>query len=390
MGYNITNIQINQPTCYCGHGIIVCIQVSMDVSCLTTLLTDMVFMSKKLFEPKKHIKNLISKEYYRNLVLLRNEIEKGCNTYFRKLGAPKVDLYLISNSVSSPVALGSDSKPIAFDLDGKDYFLTDSSQFGMEPLLFNSFDIVYCYLPSFRGEDPDSRHLNQFYHCETELIGGYIKAMDIAENLVKNLTKDVLKGLKRRKFSFKDRPSLKKLELIVKSKFPRITLEEAVKLLESKGYKNLVKYEKFGRVLTGKAENMITKLVSNNKLPVWIVNYDRDTVAFYQKSGSNDDSKVLNADLVAPRLVEDGFGGEILGLGQRQNKAGDIIESMKRQNIKNDGQYDWYIQLRKNPKYQTTSGFGMGIERYISWILGLNSLVDACIYPVLKNSKTSY
>lgn len=345
---------------------------------------------KTVFEPKKHIQNLISKEYYRNLVLLRNEIEKGCDTYFRSLGAPKVDLYLVSNAVSSPFALGSDSKPIAFDLDGKDYFLADSSQFGMEPLLFNSFDMVYCYLPSFRGEDPDPWHLNQFYHCETELKGDYLKAMDAAENLIKSITKKVLKGLETKKFVFKDRPSLKKLDLIVKSKFPRITFGEAIKLLESKGYKNLVKYEKFGRVLTGKAENMITKLVSNNELPVWIINYDRDTVAFYQKPDIKDNSKVLNADLVVPGLDKDGFGGEILGLGQRQNKAGDIIESMKRQNIKNNGQYDWYIQLRKNPKYQTTSGFGMGIERYISWILGLNSLVDACIYPVLKNSKTSY
>lgn len=345
---------------------------------------------KTTFEPKKHIQNLISKKYYRNLVLLRNEIEKDCDAYFRSLGAPKIDLYLVSSSVSSPIALGSDSKPIAFDLDGKDYFLADSSQFGMEPLLFNSFDMVYCYLPSFRGEDPDPRHLNQFYHCEAELKGGYLKAMDIAENLVKSLTKNVSRGLKTKKFAFNGRPSLRKLDQLVKNKFPRITFEEAVKLLESNGYKNLVKYEKFGRVLTSKAENMITKLVSNNEIPVWIINYDRDTVAFYQKPDINDDSKVLNADLIVPGLIKEGFGGEVLGLGQRQNNAGDIIESIKRQGIKNNGQYDWYIQLRKNPRYQITSGFGMGIERYISWILGANSLADACIYPVLKNSKTNY
>lgn len=110
-------------------------------------------MGKTIFVPKRHIQNLISRKYYKNLVLLRNTIEKGCDDYFRKLGAPKVDLFLISNSISSPIALGSDSKPIEFHLDRKSCFLADSSQFGMEPLLFNFFNIVYCYLPSFRGKN---------------------------------------------------------------------------------------------------------------------------------------------------------------------------------------------------------------------------------------------
>lgn len=345
---------------------------------------------KTIFTPKKHVQNLIEKKYYRNLVLLRDDIEMSCNDYFRRLSAPRVDLYLISNSVSSPAALGSDSKPIAFVLGGRDYFLTDSSQFGMEPLLLNSFDIVYCYLPSFRGEDSDRRHLNQFYHCEAELRGNYIKAMSIAENLVKHLIKSFINGLKTDKFVFDTEPSLEKLDQIVRSKFPRITFDKAIKLLENNGYKKLVKYKKFGRVLTAKAENAIVNLVSDNKLPVWVTNYDRDAVAFYQMPDPKDNLKALNADLLVPPLINGSFGGEILGLGERQNKADSIIESMDRQGIRNNGQYNWYIQLRKNPRYQITSGFGMGIERYLSWVLGLDNLVDACIYPVLKKNKITY
>jgi len=348
------------------------------------------FMTKNLFEPKNHIQNLTSKKYYKNLVLLRNTIERGCDDYFRKLGAPKVDLFLISNSVSSPIALGSDSKAIAFYLDGKGYFLSDSSQFGMEPLLFNSFNTVYCYLPSFRGEKPDNRHLNQFYHCEAEMRGDYHKAMLIAEGLVKYLTGSVLKGLKQGGFHFNQVSNLTNLERITSHKFAKITFDDVVKLLKNNGYKNLIEYRKFGKILTCEAENMITKLVTNNKLPVWVTNYDRDVVAFYQKPDPKDNAKVLNADLLVPPLTKGGFGGEILGLGQRQNKAGDIIESIKRQNIKNTGQYDWYIKLRKNPKYQTTSGFGMGIERYISWILGLRTIADSALYPFLKGIKTTY
>ncbi len=343
-----------------------------------------------LFEPEKHVQNLISKEYYKNLILLRNTIEKECNNYFRKLGAPKVDLYLFSNSVSSPIALGSDSKAIGFCLEGRSYYLADSSQFGMEPLLINSFDMVYCYLPSFRGENPDKRHLNQFYHCEAEMLGNYNKAMLVAEKLVKYLTKSVLQGLRNKDFRFSQISNLTDLDRICKNKFTKITFDDATKLLENNGYNNLIEYRKFGRVLTPEAEKMITKLVGNDKFPVWVVNYDRDSVAFYQKPNPTDSTKALNADLLVPPLSKNGMGGEILGLGERQNSATSIIESIRRQHISNKGQYDWYIKLRENSKYRTTSGFGMGIERYISWILGLNSLADSSLYPVVKGAKTTY
>ncbi len=305
-------------------------------------------MKSNIFNPKRHIENLISDEYYSNLLSLRNDIEIECDKYFHGLKAPKVDLYLISSSISSPIALGSDSEPIEFHLGNNNYYLADSSQFGMEPLLFNSYKMVYCYLPSFRGEDPDKRHLNQFYHCEAELLGDYIDAMNIAENLTKSLTKIVITHTKESN-KLSRIVDTKLLEKITKTKFPKVTFDEAVFLLEKNNLGSLVEYRKFGRILTTKAESAITKLVSNNELPVWVTDYDRDTVAFYQMPNPKDNLKVFNADLIAPQLIANSFGGEILGLGQRQNKAESIIESMKRQKIKNTGQYDWYIKLRKTP-----------------------------------------
>ncbi len=342
-----------------------------------------------MFDSKKHINNLINNKYYKNLLLLRNDLEIGCDKYFQTLKAPKVDLYLISKSVSSPIALGSDSKPINFRLDNDNYFLADSSQFGMEPLLFNSNKIVYCYLPSFRGEDPDNRHLNQFYHCETELLGDCSKAMDVAEGLIKALIEVVVENTKKSNKLSQIKDS-KLLANISKTKFPKITFDEAVLLLENNNLGSLIERKSFGRILTTKAENAITRLVSDNKLPVWVTDYDRDTVAFYQMPNPKDSNKVFNADLIAPQLIKNSFGGEILGLGQRQNKAESILESMKRQKIKNTGQYDWYIKLRKNPKYRTTSGFGLGIERFLTWSLGLENLADVCLYPVLKGSSMQY
>jgi len=280
------------------------------------------------FLPETHIQNLVSKQYYKDIVLFRDLIQKSCDTYFHSLNAPRVNLYLLSKSVSSPIGLGSDSKPIKFELDKKEYFLSDSSQFGMEPLVINSFEMVYCYLPSFRGEEPDERHLTQFYHCEAELRGDCQKAMSVAENLVKSLINSIVKFAGNQTF-LSLRLSLESLSLIMANDFPKIIFDEAVSLLEKNGYKDFIRYEKFGRVLSSKAENIITKLVGKNKMPVWVTNYDRDTVAFYQKPDPKNQDKVLNADLLFPPLCRDSFGGEILGLGQRQDNPEGIIESLK-------------------------------------------------------------
>lgn len=342
------------------------------------------------FSATHHINNVISKPYFRNLILLRDLIEKSCDIYFASLGAPRVNLYLISKSVSSPIGLGSDSVPIDFNLGSKKYYLSDSSQFGMEPLIMNSFDIVYCYLPSFRGENPDERHLNQFYHCEAELRGDYKKAMGIAEDLVKYILKSVKKNIDKKVFHFMGRLSSKTFDYSIHNKFKVVTFDEAVAILKKNGQGKLVLHKKYGRVLTREAETSIVSAVTGNKAPVWVTHYDRDTVAFYQKPDNKNNGKVLNADLIFPPRFKGTFGGEIIGLGQRQDNIKEIKESIKRQKIVNSGQYDWYIKLRENPRYRTTAGFGLGVERLIAWMLGLTSIADASLYPVLKNTKTVF
>ena len=332
-----------------------------------------------------YVRRLIESKSYKNLVLLRNVISSSCDSYFRGLGAPKVDLYLISKGVSSPIGRGSDSLPVEIRLNRKKIHLVDSAQFGMEPLVINQFDVVYCYLPSFRGEKTDKRHLTQFYHCEAELRGDLKKAIEVASNLVKNITRDII-GNKELNINFRfNRDFLKHTEALLKKDFPEISFDEAVKTLNNNGFSELVKYSRYGRTLRPRGEEIIAEIIGRKQVPVWIRGYDRDVVAFYQKPDPRNKNKVLNADLVFPPF-RGGFGGEIIGLGQRQDVASEIVESMERQKILNTDDYRWYIDLRKNDKYQRTAGFGMGIERYISWLLGLKSIKDACIYPVAKDS----
>ena len=142
----------------------------------------------------------------------------------------------------------------------------------------------------------------------------------------------------------------------------------------------------FGRNVTSSGEVALVRAMGNG-LPMWLCNYDRDTVAFYQKPNPKNTNSVINADLLFAPIVEGGFGGEIVGSGQRQDNSEEIIESLKRQEV--DGEpYEWYINLRKQPNYKTTSGFGLGIERFIAWALGYSDIKDVIHYPRLKNIKT--
>lgn len=345
-------------------------------------------MKPKHYKPNTHIENLINDEFYKNLISFRNTVEIACDSYFQSLGAPKIDLFMVAKGVSSPMGRGSDSLPIPFDLGKQHVYLVDSAQFGMEPLVQKAFEMVYCYLPSFRGEDADYRHLNQFYHCEAELRGNLEDAMVAAEKLVKNILGTVIKEEKLGKFSF-DNSNFSVIDKVINTDFPRITFDEAVEVLTKNGFKDHIEIREYGRSISRQGELKICDLVANNLSPVWLTKFDRDVVPFYQLPDPKDTEKVLNADLLFPS-INGGFGGEIVGLGQRQDTSKGILESMKRQGVHGIDAYKWYLDLRDNKDYQITSGFGLGIERLIAWSLALPNIWDAAIYPVIKDEGVYY
>lgn len=345
-------------------------------------------MKTSFYKPNKHIKNLINNNYYKNLILLRNAIGIASANYFQSLEAPRIDLFMVAKGVSSPMGKGSDSLPIPFQLGKEHVYLVDSAQFGMEPLVQKSFKMVYCYLPSFRGEDADYRHLNQFYHCEAELRGNLTDAIIIAENLVKKILEYVIENDKLGTYKF-DKANFSNLEHVISSDFPRLTFDKAVNLLISHGMEKHIENREYGRVISREGELKICELISDNKLPVWLTHFDRDVVPFYQLPDPNNPEKVLNADLLFPS-INGGFGGEIVGLGQRQNTSQGLLESMDRQGIKDKKSYQWYLDLRDRKDYSETSGFGMGIERLIAWALALPNIWDAAIYPVIKDEGIYY
>lgn len=337
-----------------------------------------------VFKGDTYYKDVATYPYFRALTTLRHFIKKSCDNYWGDIqNALNVDLFMLTQSVSSPMGPGSDSEAISIKFGGNNAYLVDSSQFGFEPLLLNGIKKVYCYLPSMRGENPNKRHLNQFYHCEAEISGSLDELKPQIEGFVKYLAQTLtLMPNLLNLLSNNYKMSVEKLSLILnKDKFDEMEFDEAVQKLKDSGFENLVNKTQFGNDITCEGETKLMELL-NTKSPIWINHFDRDRVAFYQKPCK--ENKVINADLLFPPIVENSFGGEVVGAGQRQDCVEEIYESLKRQGL-DSKPYEWYIDLRRQKNYKPTSGFGMGVERFIAWVLNRYSIQDVILYPRLKN-----
>ena len=215
-------------------------------------------------------------------------------------------------------------------------------------------------MPSFRGEKADERHLCQFYHSEAEIPGNLDDVMNLVEEYVKYLSKKILE-------KFRDElveaiGDVSHIEKIAKysGNFPRITFNQAEQSLKEKFGDNLndyIEYNDGWRNITRKAEQELIKIYGGI---VWITNYDILAVPFYQKFDNDLIGTTKNADLL--------FGiGETVGCGERHQNDVDLLKSMKLHEVDKE-EYEWYIKLKEKYPLQT-AGFGMGIERYLMWVL---------------------
>lgn len=346
--------------------------------------------SQPAYSPQNHYLDVSRKPYFNALLVLRHIFKQASDLYWGiEQGAMNMDLFMMTPSVSSPMGPGSDSEAIKIKFGDLETYLVDSSQFGFEPILMNGVDRVYCYLPSMRGEDPDKRHLNQFYHCEAEIRGTLDDLTPLVEGYIKFVAKTFLAVPNLCNLLSESAEVSKEIltNIVSKEKFDRICFDDAVTLLTENGYKDLIIANEFGRVIPSSGELTLMKLLKC-KSPIWLERFDRDTVAFYQKPDPTDTNKVINADLLFPPLLENSFGGEIVGAGQRQDSSLEMLQSLKRQGLVIDS-YQWYADLRDQPGYQTTSGFGLGVERFLTWVLGKDDIKNVIFYPRLKNVHTT-
>ncbi len=259
------------------------------------------------------------------------------------------------------------------DFFGKETFLTVSGQLNVETYCM-ALSKVYTFGPTFRAENSNtSRHLAEFWMIEPELAFADID--DIAalcERMLKYVFKQILEqSAEDMQFfnAFIDKDCINRLTNVINSDFERISYTDAVKHLEN-SKQQFVYPVKWGLDLQSEHERYLTEQLF--KKPVIIYNYPKDIKSFYMRV--NEDGKTVAAlDVLVPGI------GEIIGGSQREERYDNLLQRL--QDLKIDpAPYQFYLDLRR---YGTVphGGFGLGLERLLSYITGLNNVRDVIPFP---------
>nr|WP_318711816.1 asparagine--tRNA ligase [uncultured Treponema sp.] len=261
---------------------------------------------------------------------------------------------------------------------GKDFFgkkasLTVSGQLEAETLA-TALSRVYTFGPTFRAENSNTpRHLAEFWMIEPEMAFFDLEDdMDLQEDFVKYLLNWALTKC-RDDLEFFDKriqPGLiAQLESVVNSKFVRISYTDAIAELE----KHADKFEfkpYWGCDIATEHERYLTEQIF--KCPVMVYNYPKEIKSFYMKL--NEDGKTVKAvDVLVPGI------GELNGGSEREEDYGKLLKAIRDRGM-DESIYDWYLNLRK---FGTVphSGFGMGFERLIRYVTGMENIRDVIPYP---------
>ena len=263
------------------------------------------------------------------------------------------------------------------DFFGKKTSLTVSGQLEAETFA-TAFSKVYTFGPTFRAENSNTKtHASEFWMIEPEIAFCDLEGlMDIEEEMLKFVVSYVLEHCpKEMEFfdKFVEKGLLDKLHKLIDSKFTRVTHEEVITIL--KNSKEKFEYTpKYGEDIQKEHEKYITEYFQG---PVFITDWPKDIKAFYMKQ--NEDGKTVRAvDLEVPGA------GELMGGSQREEDMDKLIRRMDELHMDKE-ELDWYINLRK---YGTCvhSGFGMGFERLLIYLTGVENIRDVIPYPRVPGS----
>ncbi|XP_029363932.1 uncharacterized protein LOC115047264 [Echeneis naucrates] len=335
-------------------------------------------------DPNSHSTLAITSQWYRNMFQIQNTLFHSTVEYFHNSCQYSYALTpLTTDTISSPMGLGSDSEPVCVNLLGQDVYLADSMQFVLEYFLRFQENLpgAYYISPSFRGEDPDATHLNQFYHVECELLGDIDKAISTAEGYVAHLTKSMLR--KHSDIILNTAGTLNHVTALLskldgETSLPRVPLDQAIPMMPSDDCVDWVQdgQPQFGRKLTRKGERVLIEKYGG---AVWLTEMDHLGVPFYQAyvEGTGQ-CKAKAADLLLGL-------GETVGLGERHSNP-EMVQEALRHHAVPEQSYKWYINMRQ-VKPLLTSGWGMGTERYLCWLLQHDDIRDIHIIPRMKGMK---
>ncbi|GEQ38284.1 asparaginyl-tRNA synthetase [Tetragenococcus halophilus] len=299
------------------------------------------------------------------IMQVRNEIIRATYEFFNDRHFTKVD---------PPILTGSAPEGTT-DLFETNYFdqkayLSQSGQLYMEAAAM-AFGKVFSFGPTFRAEKSKTRrHLIEFWMMEPEMAFMHQEeSLDIQEEYVAFLVQSLLDNCDYALHVLERDRSV--LEKYTQLPYPRISYDDAVSMLKENGFDDIEWGEDFGSPHE-------TFIANSFDQPVFILNYPKDIKPFYMKPHPTRDDVVICADLIAP----EGYG-EIIGGSERATDYNYLLEQIRNYGL-DENEYSWYLDLRRYGSVPHT-GFGLGLERTVTWLAGIEHVREAIPFPRLLN-----
>ncbi|MEE1750528.1 MULTISPECIES: amino acid--tRNA ligase-related protein [unclassified Streptomyces] len=304
---------------------------------------------------------------------LQDTAVRATYTYAHSRAVRALHFPITTRTVTCPTGLGSDSVPVPVQVNGVETYLADSMQFMLEYGCRVSPQGCHNILPCFRGDEPDATHLGQFVHSEAEVPGdlddlvdyvnGYVRAMATAVLTEHDETLRTVLG---------DVGHLERVA-VGDQPFERLRFDEAVRLLDGEG---VVTSADGARSLSRAAERRLMELVGEF---VWVTHFDHLSVPFYQAFENGDERVAENADLY--------FGiGEVVGAGHRHTTGDQVRAGLTLHKVP-EQEYAWYARM-KDEAPMVTSGFGLGLERFLLWALRHDDIRDIPLVSRIGEEQT--
>jgi len=293
------------------------------------------------------------------LLRIRSEVIKACRDYFDTHG-----FTLLDAPIFTPAACEGTTTLFPVDYFDDTVYLTQSGQLYMEAGAM-AFGKVYCCGPTFRAEKSKTRrHLTEFWMIEPEVAYCDLDGdMDLAEDFLENVVQRILTN-RQAELQTLERDITKLAQ--ARKPFPRISYSEAIERLQAKGV-NIQWGDDFG----GDDETVLSEQFDR---PVIIHRYPIDNKAFYMKTDPQDATVALCMDVLAP----EGYG-EIIGGGQREDDLAVLQGKLEAHDLSEEA-FSWYLDLRRYGSVPH-AGFGMGIERMVTWLCGLHHVRESIPFP---------
>ncbi len=294
------------------------------------------------------------------VIRVRHAVVKATRDYLDERGYTLVDTPILT---PAPCEGTTTLFPVRYFDEGTAY-LTQSGQLYNEATAA-AHGKVYCFGPTFRAEKSKTRrHLTEFWMVEPEMAFAHLEdAIRLAEGLVCAVVERVLKARREELLALERDPA--KLEQ-VRPPFPRLHYDDAIKLIRSKGSET-----QWGSDFGGTDETIIADA---HDRPVVVHRFPSAIKAFYMAPDPERPELSLSADVLAP----EGYG-EIVGGGERLADH-DLLRRRIHEHQLPEEDFRWYVDLRKYGSFPH-AGFGMGIERVVTWICGLEHLRETIAFP---------